>query len=135
MTQPPRARVLVVEDDPNTREALVVSLKQLGYDTLEADGVKKASAQRGFDLALLDIHLPDGNGLDALKAWREAGIDAAVVMLTSDRQADSIGRAFLSLDAWDYLPKPFGLDVLEHVVEDSLRRLTERRNIERKRAG
>lgn len=130
-----KARVLVVEDDPATREVLGEALQLLGYDVLEASSVRTGREMRGFDLALLDLHLPDGDGLAVLKHWRESGVDAPVLVLTSDRAAEAIDRALVSLDAWDYLPKPFELDVLERVLADSLQRSRERRSIERRLAG
>ena len=128
-------RVLVVEDDLATREVLAEALKQLGYDVLEAASVQDAGARSDFDLALLDLHLPDGSGLGALKAWRERGLDAPVLIITADRAAEMIDRALVSLDAWDYLPKPFDLDALEATVAEALNRAGERRSIEKRLAG
>lgn len=128
-------RVLVVEDDIATREVLVEALRQLGYAVQEASSVVHAGAATEFDLALLDLHLPDGSGLNALKAWRERGIDAPVLIITADRAAEMIDRALVSLDAWDYLPKPFDLDALESTVQEALTRAGERRSIEKRLAG
>jgi DNA-binding response OmpR family regulator len=128
-------RVLVVEDDLATREVLVEALRQLGYDVAEASSAGQAGALSEFDIALLDLHLPDGSGLNALKMWRERGLDAPVLIITADRAAEMIDRALVSLDAWDYLPKPFDLDALEATVRDALARAGERRSIEKRLAG
>jgi DNA-binding response OmpR family regulator len=128
-------RVLVVEDDLATREVLAEALRQLGYDVREASSAKHAGEVSDFDIALLDLHLPDGSGLASLKAWRERGIDAPVLIITADRAAEVIDRALVSLDAWDYLPKPFDLDALEATVHDALSRAGERRSIEKRLAG
>lgn len=128
-------RVLVVEDDLATREVLVEALKHLGYEVREASSVNEASARTDFDIALLDLHLPDGSGLGALKCWRERGLDAPVLIITADRAAEMIDRALVSLDAWDYLSKPFDLDALEGMVEEALARARERRSIEKRLAG
>ena len=128
-------RVLVVEDDIATREVLVDALKHLGYDVLEASSVADAARVKEFDIALLDLHLPDGSGLVVLKGWRERGVDAPVLVITADRAAEVIDRALVSLDAWDYLPKPFDLDALEATVSDALARAGERRSIEKRLAG
>jgi DNA-binding response OmpR family regulator len=135
VTPPPKARVLIVEDDPATREVLVEALHLLGYDVLQAPSVRTATEARGFDIALLDLHLPDGDGLTVLKHWRDGGIDAPVLVLTADRAAEAIDRALVSLDAWDYLSKPFELEALERTLADVLQRSRERRNIERRLAG
>lgn len=130
-----RVGVLVVEDDKNTREILSEILLELGYDVRVASSAAVAVTLRGFDLALLDLHLPDGNGLDVLKGWRQGGVDAPVVVLTADRHGAAIERAFLSLDAWEYLEKPFNLETLERTLTDVLKRVEERRAIERRQAG
>jgi DNA-binding response OmpR family regulator len=127
--------VLIVEDDAATREVLVEALHLLGYDVLEASSVRAGSEARGFDVALLDLHLPDGDGLEVLKRWRDCGIDAPVLILTAERAAEQIDRALVSLDAWDYLAKPFELEALQRTLADTLQRSRERRNIERRLAG
>jgi DNA-binding response OmpR family regulator len=132
---PASKRILVVEDDLGTNEVLVEALKQLGYEVAAATTVADASARQDFDLALLDLHLSDGSGLHVLKAWRERGHDAPVLIITADRAARAIDRALLSLDAWDYLPKPFDLDSLEGAVRDALARANERHSIERRLPG
>ena len=132
---PAPTRVLVVEDDVATRAAMVEALEQLGYEVLQAGSVADAGSRSDFDIALLDLHLPDGSGLGALKAWRERGLDAPVLIITADRAAEAIDRALVSLDAWDYLPKPFALDTLEKAIEDSLARVRERRSIEKRLTG
>ncbi len=128
-------RVLVVEDDLSTREVLAEALRALGYSVVEAASAKQAGEVSDFDIALLDLHLSDGSGLAALKAWRERGVDAPVLIITADRAAEMIDRALVSLDAWDYLPKPFDLDALEATVQDALARAGERRSIEKRLAG
>ena len=128
-------RVLGVEDDVATREVLVEALRQLGYEVVEAASAGAASSRIDFDIALLDLHLPDGSGLGALKSWRERGVDAPVLIITADRAAEMIDRALVSLDAWDYLPKPFDLDALESTVRDAIARSIERRSIEKRLAG
>jgi two-component system response regulator BasR len=132
---PPGIRVLVVEDDAATREVLREALQLLKYDVLEAASARVARDARGFEIALLDLHLPDGDGLTVLKHWRESGVDAPVLILTAERAAEAIDRALVSLDAWDYLAKPFELEALERLLADTLRRSRERGSIERRLAG
>jgi DNA-binding response OmpR family regulator len=131
--QPPR--VLVVEDDPDLREAIVYTLAQAGFSVSEAGSVAGARPARGFDLALLDLHLPDGSGLAVLSAWRSAGVDAPVLVITAERAPEAVDRALTGLDAWDYLSKPFDLKGLEQAVERALLLARERRDIERRMAG
>jgi DNA-binding response OmpR family regulator len=131
----PKSRVLVVEDDPATREVLLEALRLLGYEVFEAPSVKDAKEARGFEVALLDLHLPDGDGFTVLKHWRESGIDSPVLILTATRAAEAIDRALIALDAWDYFTKPFELAALEKALDDTLRRARERKNIEGRLAG
>ncbi len=127
--------MLVVEDDASTREVLTEALRELGYEVVAAGSAQDARAARAFDVALLDLHLPDESGLSVLEKWRESGVDAPVLVITADRGADAIDNALVRLDAWDYLPKPFDLATLERAVGDALARSRERRNIERRLAG
>lgn len=129
------ARVLVVEDDHGTREVIGEALKLLGYAVTEASSAAEATQRADFDLALLDIHLPDGSGLSVLKAWREKGLDAPVLIITADRAAAAVDKALVSLDAWDYLSKPFDLESLETSIREALARANERRSIEKRLAG
>jgi DNA-binding response OmpR family regulator len=128
-------RVLVVEDDPDLREAIVYTLAQAGFAVSEVGSVAGARRARGFDLALLDLHLPDGSGLSALSAWRAAGVDAPVLVITAERAPEAVDKALTGLDAWDYLSKPFDLKGLEEAVERALTLARERREMERRMTG
>ncbi len=104
-------RILLVEDDPMLGQAV---RDQIAADGHTVDWVKRLDAageailSAAFDLVLLDLMLPDGRGLDFLKARRAAGDVTPVVILTArDQISDRI--AGLDAGADDYLVKPFDL--------------------------
>lgn len=101
--------ILVIEDDPQMRRFLRATLTSSGYDYLEAataqEGVKQASL-RHPDLIILDLGLPDMDGLEVTRRLREWTNTPIVVLSARDRENDKI----IALDAGadDYLTKPFG---------------------------
>ncbi len=117
-------RVLVIEDDLMIGRAVLAGLQGAGY---AADWVRDASAatlaleSRVHDIALLDLGLPDCDGLDVLKALRQAGRQLPVVIVTA-RDALSERVAGLDAGADDSLVKPFDLDELLARLRAVLRR-------------
>ncbi|PJE97475.1 DNA-binding response regulator [Streptomyces carminius] len=120
----PPARVLIVDDEPDVREALRRSLAFEGYDTdLAADGLQaleRVAAHRP-DLVVLDVLMPRMDGLTAARRLRANGETVPVLMLTA---RDTVGDRVTGLDAGadDYLVKPFELDELLARVRALLRR-------------
>ena len=108
-------KILVVEDDPELREALIEQLAlQEEFETVSAGTAQDAleAAKNGaIDLVLMDVGLPDMDGRDAVRQMRKNGFKAPVIMLTGhDTDSDTI----LGLDAGanDYVTKPFRFAVL-----------------------
>jgi len=117
-----QARVLLVDDEPEICWILSRSLGEAGYEVVTADTVKGAvEAFEGHhpDLVLLDLRLPDGDGLEALRRIRELDDSAVVVMLTGHGTVDSAVRA-MKLGAVDYLIKPVQLEEVRIVVDKAL---------------
>ncbi|RKH21179.1 DNA-binding response regulator [Corallococcus sp. CA047B] len=104
--------LLVVEDDPNLRLALRDNLEhQGGYAVEEAATVREARehlARRDFQLILLDVMLPDGDGYALCRALREEGSTVPVLMLTARTLEEDVVRGF-EVGAQDYLGKPYRL--------------------------
>ena len=102
-------RILVVEDDPLVGDALQRALSHGGHAAdlaTNADSAGSALHADGFDLAILDIGLPGGDGLELLRGLRRRGSNLPVLMLSArDGLSDRV-RA-LDLGADDYLAKPF----------------------------
>jgi two-component system catabolic regulation response regulator CreB len=118
------ARVLLLEDDPAIARTVAYALEREGLAIVHSLLLRDARAQlRGthFDLLVLDVGLPDGNGLDLLRELRQGRHTTPVLMLSA--QGEEIDRVVgLELGADDYLPKPFSPRELAARVKALLRR-------------
>ncbi|HBT94641.1 MAG TPA: DNA-binding response regulator, partial [Coriobacteriia bacterium] len=115
--------ILIVEDDRMILSGLDYALEQEGYRVVCAANVKEARvalADTRFDLALLDMNLPDGTGFDVHAALTEAHADTAVMFLTVVDDEGNVVRAFEE-GAADYITKPFRLRELLARVKRALR--------------
>jgi two-component system KDP operon response regulator KdpE len=118
------ARILVVDDDPQIRRILRMSLVEQGFEVADArsgdEALERFQEQR-FELVILDINMPGMGGLEACRLIRNAS-DAAIIMLTvRDAEADKIEA--LDAGADDYMTKPFSIPELMARVRAALRRL------------
>lgn len=118
-----KQRILVVEDDAPIRRGIVLSLRFNGYDPIEAadeaSGLRLAAED--VDLLLLDLNLPDGDGLRVLQAVRARSTTVPVIILTA--RGEEVDRVKgLRLGADDYVVKPFGAQELLARIEAVLRR-------------
>jgi two-component system, OmpR family, KDP operon response regulator KdpE len=116
-------RILIVDDDPQIRRVLKVTLSGQGYEVDDArDGEAALERLRDarFDLVLLDINMPGMSGLDACRAIR-SGSEIAIIMLTvRDDEADTVEA--LDAGADDYVTKPFKPTELLARIRAALRR-------------
>jgi two-component system response regulator AtoC len=122
-------RILVIEDEHAALEALSMLLSDEGYTVIEADRGQTGlmcARQEEPDLILLDIRLPDVNGLELLGRLRDERCDAAVVVMTADTTSSNAIRA-TQLGAFDYIAKPIND---EHLLV-LIRRALEYRRLER----
>lgn len=116
-------RILVVEDDKSLRSSLTLSLKAEGYQPIEAASVAFALQQIDVskpDLIILDLGLPDADGMDLIARLRSAGDLTPVIVLTARDHETSKVQA-LDLGADDYVSKPFGLAELFARIRSALR--------------
>ncbi len=108
-TVKPKTVVLVIDDEPQIRRLLRVTLEGNGYQVFDAatgqEGVVQA-AQRHPDVVLLDLGLPDWDGVTVLKRLREWSRVPVIILSVRDRENDKI--AALDAGADDYITKPFG---------------------------
>ena len=122
--RPERGRLLVVEDEQKVAAAVREGLQSEGYDvTVETTGEAaffRISTEK-FELILLDLGLPGRDGLDILRAMREAGVATPVLVLTA---RDTVGDRVQGLNsgADDYLVKPFAFAELLARIQAVLRR-------------
>ncbi len=116
-------RILVVEDEVEIRRFVRMSLVAEGFDVVEADGVQRGLIETGTrrpDLVVLDLGLPDGDGIDLirdLRAWSDMPVLVLSARTTEDDKIDA-----LDAGADDYLVKPFGARELLARVRAQLRR-------------
>ena len=111
-------QVLIIDDEPALREILAATLTRAGHAVDEAGSAAEAAgrlARGDVDLALCDIKLGDGNGVDLLRNSRAAGIDTAFLMITAFASVETAVEA-LRAGADDYLVKPVRNEELMHQV-------------------
>jgi two-component system KDP operon response regulator KdpE len=119
MTQP---LVLIVDDEPPIRRLLRTSLLAQGYRTTEAEtgaAAVAAVAAEQPDIVLLDLGLPDMDGLEVIRTLRAAG--AVPIVVVSSREDERGKVAALDLGADDYITKPFGMEELAARLRAALR--------------
>lgn len=117
-------KILIVEDDKDLREITTTSLEKERYVVSQAPDYRTALQKiedYDYDCILLDIMLPDGNGLDLLQELHDLGKKSSVIILSArDSLEDKVQG--LDLGADDYLPKPFHLAELHARIKSLLRR-------------
>ena len=119
-----RPQILVVDDDPDIRTVLVDLLESEGYHVTEASTAREALWHAGttnFDAVLLDIGLPDADGLTVLDHLHAKLPALPVVMITAALVNDQ-GAASLARGAFSYLPKPFDRDELCFIIRQAVGR-------------
>ena len=128
--------VLVVDDEPLIRYALVERLTAEGYRVDEADSAAAALArsEEGVDLVLLDFRLPDGDGLSVLKRIKEHDPDTLVILLTAYSSVATAVEA-IKQGAYHYANKPFDLDEIALLVAKALETTQLRREVRALRAS
>jgi two-component system KDP operon response regulator KdpE len=115
-------KVLVVDDEPPIRKLLRMGLSTQGYDILEAPNGKTSLEllAQNPDLVILDLGLPDMQGLELLRMMRARNEAVPIVVLSS--RGDEVGKVqALDLGADDYITKPFGMDELLARMRAALR--------------
>lgn len=114
---------LVIDDEPDIRELIEITLGRMGIQTTSADSVKAAKAlleEHSYDLCLTDMQLPDGNGLDIIRHIAEAQADLPVAMITAFGSINTAIEA-LKAGAFDYIQKPIDLTQLRTLVDIALK--------------
>jgi two-component system, OmpR family, KDP operon response regulator KdpE len=112
MSAPP-LKVLVIDDEPPIRKLLRMGLSTQGYQVIDAPNAKVALEQMAQkpDFVILDLGLPDMQGLDLLRALREQN-EAVPIVVLSSRADESAKVQALDYGADDYITKPFGINEL-----------------------
>jgi len=126
MMETQQIRILLVEDERITRQAIQAALMRYGYTCQSVETLGEARdiiRKESFDLVMSDVRLPDGTGLELLDSMKQFLLDMPFVVITASERRTLIKEAYLR-GATDYLTKPFNLSNLPTVIE---------RNLERKR--
>jgi DNA-binding response OmpR family regulator len=113
-------RVLLVEDDARVADALENALRRRGYDTLRAATAAEALAAPPVDLVLLDLGLPDRDGIEVCRELRQRGAVAIIAVTARSEERERV--AGLRSGADDYIVKPFGLAELQARIDAVMRR-------------
>jgi DNA-binding NtrC family response regulator len=128
------ARILIVDDDPHIRQALVERFQARNLDVSHAGSGKEAVSRitrEHPDVVLLDLQLPDGDGFWVLRELRDQGVEATVVVITAFGTVDKAVQA-MKEGAYDFIQKPFEPSLVEETVRRALERCALRRVV---RAG
>lgn len=115
-------RVLVVDDEPDIRELIDLTLSRMGLAADCAGSVAEAKAylaEGGYQLCLTDMRLPDGEGLEVVRYVAEHAGETPVAVITAFGSTENAVAA-LKAGAFDYLSKPVGLDQLRALVKSAL---------------
>ncbi len=118
-----RQRALIVDDEPDIRELLEITLGRMKLDTRSARNLKEARdwlAREAFDLCLTDMRLPDGTGLELVQYIQQRHPLVPVAMITAYGSLDTAVNA-LKAGAFDFLTKPVDLGRLRELVNTALR--------------
>jgi DNA-binding response OmpR family regulator len=117
-------KVLIVEDERKVGQFVERALAEQSYTVQlvrSCAEARDALAESAFDAVILDLGLPDGDGLELLREWRAAGFNEPVLILSARDAVEDRIRG-LNLGADDYLPKPFSVDEVLARVRSLLRR-------------
>ena len=116
-------KILLVEDDAALRGALEELLCREGYDVVKASNVR--TAREGLDatadLVILDVGLPDGDGVELCRCWRSEGVQTPILFLTAKDEEMDVVRG-LDSGGNDYVTKPFRMQELLSRIRALLRR-------------
>lgn len=119
-------RILVVEDDRLLNSTLCYNLTTVGYQVdaalTKADAIGQTEKQN-YELIVLDVNLPDGNGFDFCREIKERRPDTAVIFLTANDMESDMLKGF-ELGADDYVTKPFPISVFQKKVSALLSSIT-----------
>ena len=116
-------KILLVEDDTALRGALEELLCREGYDVIKSSNVSSARSAMNpeVDLVMLDVGLPDGDGVSLCRQWRDEGVQTPILFLTAKDEELDVVRG-LDAGGNDYVTKPFRMQELLSRIRALLRR-------------
>jgi two-component system response regulator PilR (NtrC family) len=117
-----RQRVLIVDDEPDIRELLEITLSRMGLETRSAENYASATAmlhEESFDLCLTDMKLPDGDGISLVEFIQAQFPNTPTAVITAHGSIDLAIKAMKS-GAFDFVSKPVSLDTLRNLIDKAL---------------
>ena len=125
-------KILLVEDDTALRGALEELLARERYEVIKASNVRTAqdAMNSDIDLAMLDVGLPDGDGVSLCRQWRSVGVETPILFLTAKDEELDVVRG-LDAGGNDYVTKPFRMQELLSRIRALLRRSQKETTINR----
>lgn len=118
----PTVRMLIVDDEPNMRKVLADVFADEGMSVdVTADGLTAVSLinQNSYDVAIVDLKLPDISGIDVIKEIRRRNLSTIILMITAYSTVDTAIEA-MKLGAYDYVTKPFKVERLKEIINDAV---------------
>jgi len=123
-------KLLIVEDDANLRNALIKALSKSQYNCTGASSLEEALEaihQESYDVVLLDLKLPDAEGVQVIKKVKESS-DAKIIVITGYGDVRTAVES-IKAGAYDFIQKPFNLDILEADIKRAVKeKFTEEEN-------
>jgi len=119
-----KSKLLLLEDDPNLSESVSEYLEEQGYDVVcvyDASSAEDILFEQKFDLLLLDVNVPGGDGFSLLKASRKEGNSTPAIFITSRNAMNDVEKGFES-GGDDYIRKPYELKELLLRIQTILKR-------------
>lgn len=116
-------QALVIDDEPDIRELLSMTLASMSVDCVTAENLAQAQqalSQQSFDFCLTDMRLPDGNGLDFVKQLQQERPELPVAVISAHGNMDLAVQA-LKLGAFDFISKPVKLRILRDLIDTALK--------------
>ncbi len=118
-----KSHVLIIDDEPDIRELLEITLSRMGIDSESAKNIKQGKQmlqEHTFNLCLTDMKLPDGNGIDLVRYIQKKHSDTPVAMITAHGNMELAIEA-LKAGAFDFVSKPVDLNDLRALVSSALK--------------
>lgn len=115
--------ILIVDDEPDIRELLEITLSRMGFATCSAANISSAKqllAQHEFDLCLTDLRLPDGDGLELLDYIQQSRPNLPVAVISAHGNMDTAIKA-MKKGAFDFISKPVDLTNLRQLISSALK--------------
>ena len=132
MAEPSEKTILIVDDEPDIREVLGISLMDMGYRILEAENATQAFdvfVKENPPIVVTDIKMPGGDGIELLRKIKHENPETEVIMITGHGDMNLAIRS-LKYDATDFITKPINVEALEIALNRALEKIAIRKRLQ-----